>query len=94
VGPNTFDLVEIPDIAKTPERQNSQRQQEFVFVSDLAGSPPNDPSRGRHGRIGKASRAECKAAKAVGACWKYKYLRKKVNYLCHGYHPVGGLFLI
>ena len=80
MDPKTFGVVGMPDIAKIPGPQSSQCLQEFVFVSDPAGSSPKEPPRGKYGRVDKAVRAESKAVKAVGACWECKYLRKKVSH--------------
>jgi hypothetical protein len=39
------------------------------------------PSPGRRGPLGEAARADLRAVKKVGACWRCKVLRKKVGVL-------------
>lgn len=74
-----IDFVGTPDTSKVFPITLGQFHRKFVFVSDPAGSPGKEPSRGRRGRLDQAAREESNAVKAVGACWKCRYLRKKVK---------------
>lgn len=76
-----FEFIGSPEgVPKTPQPKSTQRQHEFIFVTDPVGSPEMESFRGRRGRLNDAARIESNAVKVVGACWKCKYLRKKVTY--------------
>jgi hypothetical protein len=58
----------------------SSEYQEIVFDSYSAHSPGHTSvSSGRRGPMDGFARAAMKAVKAVGACWKCKFLRKTVS---------------
>jgi hypothetical protein len=62
-------------------RESSAGYQELVFDSNLSRTVSwTSASSGRRGPLGTVARAAMNAVKAVGSCWRCKFLRKQVNW--------------
>jgi len=68
-----------PGIQVTHEGGQSLTFCECIFILDNVELQDNNTFGGSPGSTDEAARAMSRAAKAVGACWKCKYLRKKVS---------------
>jgi hypothetical protein len=61
-------------------KDSTSGYQELVFDSNLSRTVSwTSASSGRRGPLGTVARAAMNAVKAVGSCWRCKFLRKQVN---------------
>jgi hypothetical protein len=61
-------------------KESTSGYQELVFDSNLSRTVSwTSASSGRRGPLGTVARAAMNAVKAVGSCWRCKFLRKQVN---------------
>jgi hypothetical protein len=65
--------------ANLSHRPQAHTSHEFVLDLDCSVEKGKKNSLGRQGPLNESSRANSKAVKAVGACWKCKVIRKKVT---------------